>query len=349
MRPVLCLLVLFAPLVLTACGGGVTSTSTAAHCNGVLDDREETVDDLFDTDGDGFFDAGNPECQEIYAAEELDCNDSNADISPGADEVSCNDIDDDCDEATTDSVDQDGDGYTTCDDDCDDDDPLVAPGLAEVQCDEIDNDCDEDTPDSVDIDQDGWSHCEDCVDTAWAVNPGQAEMPCNGLDDDCDPATIDGEDADGDGSTDCFDCDDDDPDRFPGNPEICEDLLDQNCDGVDDDCPAGTWDGNWSTNPIAYTCGGGNVDVGFQTVTVIDETPDITFMFVGSPLPGAMVGSIDVADAFSASASYGGVCSKTFSFAGSFLSANSFSGTLTGSFSGCSGCSNQNWTVNGTR
>jgi len=44
--------------------------------------------------------------------------------------------------------DDDGDGYTTCDDDCDDTDADVSPGAEEV-CDSLDNDCD------GDIDEDG--------------------------------------------------------------------------------------------------------------------------------------------------------------------------------------------------
>ena len=342
-------LLLLLPFALLACEANIGTTSSVAHCDGELDQREQTVDDLFDTDGDGFFDGSNPECQETYAIEELDCNDSDPDVNPDAVELSCNGQDDDCDAATLDSVDMDADGYSTCDDDCDDGDPNVAPGFAEVECDGLDNDCDPDTLDAWDNDGDGWDHCEDCVDTNWAINPGMAEVLCDGADNDCDPATVDGEDADGDGSTDCFDCDDADPDRFPGNPEVCEDGIDQDCDGVDDECGSTTWDGNWSTNPVSYTCGGGNVDIDFQTVTVDDDTPDIMFIFVGSAHPGALPGTIDGSYAFTASVSIGGVCSKTFDFTGSFTTADSFSATLTATFSGCSGCSDQTWTVSGTR
>jgi hypothetical protein len=340
---------LVAGLLLASCGPAITSTSGVAHCNGLLDPREEEIDDLFDVDGDGYVDGSNPECVEAYDASELDCNDSEDEVNPGANETACNDRDDDCDDATIDSVDMDGDGYSQCEDDCDDADPDRAPGFAEIDCDGIDNDCDEETLDATDLDDDGWDSCEDCVDTNEDINPGLDEIECDGADNDCDETTIDGVDADGDGSTDCFDCDDADPDRFPGNPEICEDGIDQDCNGSDGECPAATWDGNWSTNQVTYSCGGGNVDINFSTVTIDDDTPDMTFVFVGSAHPGALMGTIDGGFGFTASASYPGACSKTFTFTGSFPTDDTFSATLNGSFSGCSGCSNQTWTVNGSR
>ena len=349
MGPRLLLSLLLLPFVLAACEANIGTTSSVAHCDGELDQRETTVDDLFDADGDGFFDGNNPECVQVYAADQLDCNDSDADISPDAVEISCNDRDDDCDDATVDSTDLDADGYTDCDDDCDDGDANVAPGFAEVECDGLDNDCDPETLDAWDTDGDGWDVCEDCVDSNWAINPGMAEVPCDGADNDCDEATIDGEDADGDGSTDCFDCDDADPDRFPGNAEICEDGIDQNCDGEDAECGSTTWDGNWSTNPVSYSCGGGNVDIDFQVITVDDNTPNITFIFVGSAHPGVLTGTVDGSDNFTASGTSAGACSPSFTFVGGFTSLDSFTGSLDASLSSCAGCSDQFWTVNGTR
>ena len=104
-----------------------------------------------DGDGDG------------YAACD-DCDDDNSSVNPGASEV-CDEIDNDCDEATDEGVtttyyaDDDSDGYgdpgdTTeaCsvpsgyednDDDCDDSDGDTHPGASE-SCDEADNDCDSD-------------------------------------------------------------------------------------------------------------------------------------------------------------------------------------------------------------
>ena len=42
---------------------------------GTADGGEATVDAPYDADGDGFFDASNPDCAATYAADRLDCND----------------------------------------------------------------------------------------------------------------------------------------------------------------------------------------------------------------------------------------------------------------------------------
>ena len=343
-------LLLGTSLLAAACGDTTSTTPTRAECNGVLDDREETVDDLWDRDGDGFFDAASPECQATYGAAQLDCRDNNAEVNPGMDEVACNDLDDDCDAETLDAVDEDGDGYTACDGDCNDLDPAIAPGFAEVECDGLDNDCDGSTADARDNDADGWSHCDDCVDTDPDVNPGQTEVACDNTDNDCDPATLDGEDVDGDGSLDCFDCDDSNPDLFPGNPEICEDGLDQDCDGNDVDCAVQNWAGTWATSPpVNYNCGGGNVVVNFSSIAVIDENPAMTFVIVGGLHPGSMTGAVDAAGNFSASASASGGCTRNFMLSGTFHSLTSFTATLTAQVSSCSGCADQSWTITGTK
>ena len=346
LRPLLaCLL-----LLLSGCGGEIVSTGGGtAKCNGELDYREEAIDDLFDTDGDGFVDGNNPECQAAYEPDQLDCNDSNAEIHPDMDEATCNDIDDDCDEDTPDEVDLDGDDYSLCDGDCNDNDANVSPGEGEETCDGLDNDCNPGTLDARDIDADGYTNCDDCVDTDETINPGQPEVPCDGADNDCDPGSIDGADLDLDGSTDCFDCDDDDPAVFPGNPEVCDDGIDQNCDGVDEDCQAGGWSGNWTTNNVFYTCAGGNVDIDFSLIAIQDDTSVANFVFVGSLHPGTMTGAIDASDGLTATATHSASCSQTYTLNGSFLGQNSFSALLAGTFTNCTGCTNQTWTVTGTR
>ena len=142
-----------------------------------------------------------------YAAD-VDCDDANPDVFPGADEV-CDGVDDDCDgtvdEDATDAEtwyrDADGDGhgdaanavvtceepegYASTDDDCDDGDAAFHPGAPEDDCtDPSDYNCDGSVG-YADADGDGWAACEECDDGAAAVNPGQVEV-CDGLDNDCD-------------------------------------------------------------------------------------------------------------------------------------------------------------------
>jgi len=219
-------------IVLAGCVTDVSITGVA-RCDGLLQPSEETVDSPFDSDGDGFFDAVNPDCQDVYRAEDLDCDDGDEAIHPGAAEIECNGIDDDCDAETEDGYDADGDGVLVCDD-CDDQDDNNFPGNLEV-CDGLDNDCDgEIEVDGVDVDGDGWRVCAgDCDDSRAEAYEGAAEL-CNGLDEDCNgladfdaAAEVDG---DQDGLLSCEDCDDADADNFPGNAEIC-DGADNDCDG----------------------------------------------------------------------------------------------------------------------
>lgn len=94
-------------------------------CDGVID---EFLTDL-DLDGDG------------YTEIDGDCDDTDALIHPGMDEIYYNDVNDDCDRDTVDD-DQDGDGVPIGAD-CDDEDPSVHPGAREdLQTLSIDEDCD---------------------------------------------------------------------------------------------------------------------------------------------------------------------------------------------------------------
>ena len=219
--------------VLLLPAGCVTDVSITgvARCDGLLQSGEETVDSPFDSDGDGFFDAANPDCPEVYAPEDLDCDDGDPEVNPGAAELECNGIDDDCDEESEDGYDADGDGVLVCDD-CDDQDPENFPGNLEI-CDGLDNDCDgEIEVDGADQDGDGWRVCGgDCDDSRSEAYEGAPEL-CNGLDEDCNGLSdfdAAGEvDVDLDGSISCEDCDDQDSANFPANEEIC--------DGADNDC-----------------------------------------------------------------------------------------------------------------
>ena len=135
----------------------------ALACNGADDDTsmdtedtEETGEtddtDLPDSDGDGVTD-------------DIDCNDNNDDVYPGADEL-CNGLDDDCNDIADDDPvdaltfyeDADGDGFgdpdspvQACaiddglsenDEDCDPANADIHPDAEDAPCDGIDNDCD---------------------------------------------------------------------------------------------------------------------------------------------------------------------------------------------------------------
>jgi len=132
-----------------------------------------------DDDGDG------------YTTEAGDCDDNNANVNPGAEEVADsqdNDCDGDVDENTV-VFDDDGDGYSEVNGDCNDGDAAVYPTNVEIE-DGIDNDCDgwvDEGTANYDDDGDGYSeNGGDCDDTAVSVNPGAPDLTINGVDEDCD-------------------------------------------------------------------------------------------------------------------------------------------------------------------
>ena len=174
------------------------------NCDGVI----EMCTNCFpwiDEDGDGYAAEG------WLPPEELDCDDSNPDVYPGAPEDVCPDgIDQDCDGIDGDPAvvcnpvpDQDGDGYGV-DVDCDDRDPLVHPGAEDPTCpDGLDQDCDgtDGSPEALvfcppDADGDGFAVPEDCDDTRAYVHPDMMEDCFDGLDNDCD-GSIDEEPPEG--------------------------------------------------------------------------------------------------------------------------------------------------------
>jgi len=212
----------------------------------------EDCDNGLDDDFDGDVDCADSDCdsEELccdddndgYLSDTLaclgdDCDDSDADVYPGADEY-CNEVDDDCDvridEEPLDGdffyADVDSDGYgdadasrESCeapanhvdnDDDCDDTNRFIYPG-AEETCDDVDQDCDsvidEDATDFrefyTDSDADGYGG-DDIVEAC--------EQP--------DDATVTP-----------TDCDDSDAAVHPGADEYCN-SADDDCDSaVDED------------------------------------------------------------------------------------------------------------------
>ncbi len=291
-------------------------------CDGEVDEDAVDAHSFFaDTDGDGYGDAQSSieACAQPsgYTSDATDCDDADAAVFPGADEL-CNEVDDDCDgevdeddavDAATWYADADSDGFgdpdtstDACDQpsgyladstDCDDSDAAVFPGAEEL-CNGVDDDCDgeldEDDADDAstwyaDTDGDGFgdadvsvsacaqpsgytSDATDCDDAEPSTNPDATEY-CNGVDDDCD-GTVDEDDAadastwyadaDADGYgdplssviacdqpsghlSDSTDCDDAISSTNPGATEYC-DGVDNDCDGSideDDAADASTW------------------------------------------------------------------------------------------------------------
>ncbi|MDH3328308.1 MAG: MopE-related protein [Desulfobulbaceae bacterium] len=121
-------------------------------CNGYVDTQDANAVDCpqtcFDNDGDTFAIEGG-ECGPV------DCDDNDATINPGVEEICDDGIDNDCDSS-------------------------------------IDEGCDVTCPDA---DSDGYQDAAcggtDCNDTDAAINPGSAEVPGNGIDENCNGASDD--------------------------------------------------------------------------------------------------------------------------------------------------------------
>ena len=179
-----------------------------------IDPVDDGIIETVDADGDGFF-------------SDEDCDDSNAQVNPGVDEV-CDGVDNNCngdvDEGVLEAYFQDGDadGYgdpesvvVACDSpegfvpfssDCDDTDTTVYPSAEEL-CDGVDNDCNGEIDEGVgelvylDRDVDGYGDDE------------ESTLMCDLIE---GYASIGG------------DCDDRNTTVYPSAEEVC--------DGIDNDC-----------------------------------------------------------------------------------------------------------------
>lgn len=181
-------------------------------------DKDEDTSALVDGDGDGFTSA-------------FDCDDSDAAINPGADEL-CDGADNNCNGETDESpadgtlfyADTDGDGYgnpdvslSSCDasvqgytdnsDDCDDSSNTAYPGGVEL-CDGLDNDCNGDIDDGAgdiltfyeDADGDGYGNPDAALEACAAPSGYVADAKdCDDANADISPETLWYPDRDTDG------------------------------------------------------------------------------------------------------------------------------------------------------
>jgi len=134
------------------CGDGIDN-----DCDGSVDESCGT-----DADGDGFTEADG------------DCDDTDAAVHPGAEEICGNGIDNDCDGSLEDgTADLDADGYSECAGDCDDADPDVSPAADEICGDGTDNNCDGHLDEACgDADGDGYTVADgDCEDDDASIHP----------------------------------------------------------------------------------------------------------------------------------------------------------------------------------
>ena len=227
-------------------GADERCTGEDNDCDGLIDEAPiDGVTVYRDSDEDGwglesYTDVG---CGDSagWSTDYGDCDDGDAAVNPGADEV-CNDLDDNCDgeadevgavDGDTYYSDLDGDGYgspigevTACSQpsgyvdqagDCNDTSATSYPGADEF-CDGLDNDCDgsSDEDDALD------------VETWYADSDGDGYGDADTTDEACSaPSGYVSDDSD---------CDDSDSAVSPDATEVCDDGVDNDCDGSSNGC-----------------------------------------------------------------------------------------------------------------
>ena len=278
-------------------------------------ERCEPVMHYQDRDHDGY---GDPEtgwetCQDKGITDGSDCDDTDPDIHPGAEDDCAVDVDFNCD-GSIGYADVDGDGAPACED-CDDTDGARSPFGFET-CDGVDQDCDGSVDDDpldgryyyADADADGFGDAEvevrtcelpegyttdvsDCDDTNAAVNVDADEV-CDGLDNDCDGATDDDSaldavtwyrdgDEDGWGNADIVEVACEQPTRFTTEVGDCDDTdaavnpgAIEVCNGVDDDCDDGVDDSEATDALTFYTDADGDGHGDTDSIVLACELAD---------------------------------------------------------------------------
>ena len=164
------------------------------HCPLVFDFQ---VAAFVDADGDGF-------------TSDIDCDDNDLNVFPGATEV-CDNIDNNCNN-------------------------LIDEGLAQTFFLDVDNDGfgDASAPIMSCLQPSGAvANSDDCNDGDASINPAAIEISNNGVDENCDGVSLI-IDIDMDGINSSEDCDDNNASVYPGATEVCDDL-DNDCDGIVDE------------------------------------------------------------------------------------------------------------------
>jgi uncharacterized protein (TIGR03382 family) len=220
----------------------ITGDGVDQDCDGTETCYEDADDDGWRPDEESTVPSADGDCDdsgEAVGGDGVgDCDDADADISPGAEELPADGIDQNCDDADDCYSDLDADGWRTdvgvpgndldCEDegeasaevpgvDCDDTDPDVNPAAVEEPGDEVDQDCDGQEDCYTDADDDGWR-----PDGGALTESADADCQDSG------EARFDEPDGD---------CDDEDPNVHPEADEVVADGVDQDCDGGDDCYP----------------------------------------------------------------------------------------------------------------
>lgn len=114
---------------------------------------------------------------------DVDCDDQNSAVNPGATEIPNNDVDENCD-GIKEAEDKDLDGYNAIVD-CDDENSAINPGATEIPNNDIDENCDGVIL-VIDEDNDGYNSDDDCDDNDPDINPDATEIDDNDIDENCD-------------------------------------------------------------------------------------------------------------------------------------------------------------------